>query len=279
MSASESVAGTYAASKPRAAVQRIVTRTWFQRAIIGLILVNAVILGLDTYPSIMSEHGDALHLVNNLIVAIFVVEIVLRLYADGWAFFKSGWNIFDFIVVAASLVPASTSSAVLRLLRLMRVFRLLSAVRSMRLVVNALVGSIPGILSMGALFVMVLYVFAIASTTLLGQYDAQQFGDLGRTFTSLYRVVMGDGWGDVVVPIARQHPWVWAYFIGFSFIGAIILLNLFIAVVVESMNRLQTQEIEEAHGQDEDVSQQILDEVRQLRAEVGRLQRGGDQTS
>lgn len=263
---------TQVESRSRAAVRRLVERRWFQRSVIALIIVNAVILGMETYPAIMARHGHLLEQINFVIVAVFVVELVLRLYAYGWKFFRSGWNVFDFIVVVAALIPAGTTSAALRLLRLLRVFRLLSAVKSMRMVVGALGASIPGILSMGALFMMVLYVFAIASTTLFAPLDPANYGDLGLTFTSLYRLVQGDGWAEFVVPLAAEHPWVWAYFIAFSLIGAVVLLNLFVAVVVEAMNRMQTEELEEAHEEEVEATQQILEELRELRAQVARLE-------
>lgn len=253
-------------------MRRVVEASWFQRSIIALIVINAVILGMETYPGMLASHGDLLVTVNGIIVTVFVVEILLRLYAYGWRFFRSGWNVFDLVVVIAALVPAGSASAAMRLLRLLRVFRLLSAVRSMRLVVNALGASIPGILSMGGVFLMVLYVFAIASTTLFGALDPQNYGDLGRTFASLYRIVMGDGWSDVVAPLASEHPWVWVYFVGFSLVGAVVLLNLFVAVVVEGMNRVQTAELEEGRDDETERLDLVLDELRELRAEVSRLQ-------
>lgn len=258
--------------RARAAVRRLVEQPAFQRVIIGLIVFNAVILGLETYPAVVARFGPGLEAVNAVVVAVFVLELVLRIYAYGWRFFRSGWNIFDFVVVIAALVPASSTSAALRLLRLLRVFRLLSAVRSMRMVIGALAASIPGILSMGGLFLMVMYVFAIASTTLFAPLDPQHYGDLGSTFTSLYRIVIGDGWSDVVVPLASGRPWVWIYFVGFSLIGAVVLLNLFVAVVVEGMNRMQTDELEENREEDQGHTRLILDEVRALREQVDRLE-------
>lgn len=255
----------------RARVKALVEKKWFLRAVIVLIVINAVILGLETYPAVMDAYGDLLHTINGVIIAIFVVEIVLRIYAYGWPFFKDGWNLFDFFVVIAALVPAGAASGALRLLRLLRVFRLLSAVRSMRLVVNALMTSIPGIMSMGGLFLMVLYVFAIASTTIIGPLDPANYGDLGTTFTSLYRVVVADGWSDMVVPVATEHPWLWVYFLVFSFVGAVILLNLFVAVVVEAMNRIQTEELESSQAEETEVTEQILAELRELRSEVAEL--------
>ncbi|MFV0432982.1 MAG: ion transporter [Leucobacter sp.] len=257
---------------PRAAVRRFVEKTWFQRSIVGLIVFNAVILGLETYPAIMLNYGAALKMINAVVIAIFVLELLLRIYAYGWNYFRDGWNIFDFVVVAAALVPANSASGALRLLRLLRVFRLLSAVRSMRVVVGALAASIPGIMSMGALFLMVLYVFAIASTTLFAPLDPENYGNLGLTFSSLYRIVIGDGWGDVVVPLATGHPWIWAYFIVFSLIGAVVLLNLFVAVVVEGMNRMQTEELEGGREEEVEHTQLILTELRELRDQVARLE-------
>ncbi|WP_449277306.1 ion transporter [Leucobacter sp. GX24907] len=266
-----STASEPALSAPRSAVRALVERAWFQRCIIALIVFNAVILGLETYAAVVQRFGPGLHAVNAVVIGIFVLELILRIYAYGWRFFRDGWNVFDFIVVIAALVPANSASGALRLLRLLRVFRLLSAVRSMRMVVRALGASIPGIMSMGGLFMMVLYVFAIASTTLFAPYDPKNYGDLGLTFGSLYRIVIGDGWSDVVVPLASEHPWVWAYFIGFSLLGAVVLLNLFVAVVVEAMNRIQTEEFEESREEEHAQGDLILAELSALRASVESL--------
>jgi voltage-gated sodium channel len=256
----------------RERVRQLVESPPFQRAIIGLIVVNAVILGLETYPAIMESAGEVLHVVNVVIIGVFVVEIALRVFAYGRRFFLNGWNIFDFLVVVVALIPAGQGSAVLRVLRLLRILRLLSAVRSMRLVVSALGAAIPGIASIGGLLAMVVYVFAVSSTTLFGHLEPKAFGDLWLSTASLFRIMLGDGWPEFVAPIADEAAWIWGYFIVFSVLTSLIVLNLFVAVIVESMDRMKAEELADAVAEDQRLDTRILDELLELRRQVGRLE-------
>ena len=235
-------------------------------------MINAVILGLETYPGVVDAAGEVLTAINAVIIAIFVVEIVLRIVASGWRFFTNGWNIFDLLVVAVALIPASGSASVLRVLRLLRVMRLLSAVRSMRLVVSSLGAAIPGMASIGGLLVMVIYVFAVSSTTLFAHLRPKEFGDLWLSAASLFRIMTGDGWADFVGPIAAEQAWIWGYFILFAVITGLVVLNLLIAVIVESMDRMKAEQLGEAIDEDQRIDEQILDEVRSLRAQVTALE-------
>src|SRR5690606_28470632 len=131
---------------------------WVQNTVIVVILINAVILGVETVGSLSPQVRDVLHLLDALCLGIFVVEIGLKLYAQGWRFFASAWNVFDFIVIAVALVPSSGGIAVLRALRVLRVLRLISVVPALRRVVDALVRAIPGIASIALLLAIIFYV-------------------------------------------------------------------------------------------------------------------------
>lgn len=255
-------------SQTRKRILAIIEAKWFQYGIVLLIVVNAAILGLETYGDKVESLGIDFAAVNAAIIAIFIVELCMRIYAEGPSFFRNGWNVFDFLVVVAALLPAGSASSALRLFRLLRVFRLLSTVKMMRLVIGALGASMPGIFIIGALFFMVLYVFAIASTTLLGRLDPDNFGNLGLTFVSLYRLVMGDGWPDIVAPLASHGGWIWGYFIFFTLVGSVILLNLFVAVVVEAMDRVKQYD----NGKDRmTADSEVLRELRQLREDIAQM--------
>ncbi len=257
----------------RARVHQLVESRPFQRSIIALIVINAIILGLETYPGVRDAAGDVLHAINTVIIAIFVVEIALRIFALGWRFFLNGWNLFDLFVVVVALIPAGGGSSVLRVLRLLRVMRLLSAVRSMRLVVSSLGAAIPGMASIGGLLVMVIYVFAVSSTTLFAHLRPKEFGDLWLSAASLFRIMTGDGWADFVGPIAADQAWIWGYFILFAVVTGLVVLNLLIAVIVESMDRMKAEQLTEAIDEDQRIDEQILREVRDLRAQVTALER------
>lgn len=264
--------GGVASSDFRRRVKAATVAPWFQSAVIVLILANAAILGLETYPQVVSNVGDLLSVINGAIIVLFAIEVLLRIYAEGWRFFRSGWNIFDLAVVAAAFIPATSSSAILRTLRLLRVFRLLSAVRSMRLVVATLGAAMPGVFAIGALLLMFLYVFAVASTELFSSRAPEHFGDLWVTFISLYRVLMGDGWDDIIVPLADGNTWVWGYFVAFTLVGAVVLLNLFIGIIVEGIDRMKAEDLAEDVIADIELDRRILREVQELRSQISRLQ-------
>lgn len=219
-------------------VRKLVDSARFQSVIIALIVINTAILGVETYSGLPPALLAALRWVNAVIIGVFVVEIVLRIYAHRSRFFRDPWGWFDLFIVTVALIPAGAGGEVLRVLRALRVLRLLSTVRSMRLVVGALITSMPGIASIGALLVMVMYIYAVIATELFA--PAEDYQDLGRSFASLFRVLVGDGWGDVVTPVATT-PGAWILFISFSVVTAIIVLNLFIAVAVEAMDRFKEQ--------------------------------------
>lgn len=219
-------------------VRKLVDSARFQGFIIVLIVINAAILGVETYSGLPLTLLSTLRWVNTAIIAVFVVEIILRIYAHRARFFRDPWGWFDLFIVTVALIPAGAGGEVLRVLRALRVLRLLSTVRSMRMVVGALITSLPGIASIGALLVMVMYIYAVIATELFA--PAEEYQDLGRSFASLFRVLVGDGWGDVVTPVATTGG-AWVLFISYSVVTAIIVLNLFIAVAVEAMDRFKEQ--------------------------------------
>ena len=257
---------------PRERVRQLVESKPFQSVIIALILLNAVVLGIETYPAVMRQFGDVLHLVNAITVGIFVVEIALRIVAHGKKFFTDPWSLFDLFVVAIALVPATGGSAVIRVLRVLRVLRLLSAVRSMRLVVGALGAAIPGIASIGGLLAIIVYVFTVMSTTLYSTVSPAYFGDLARSAASLFRIMIGDGWPDIITPMAQNDPWVWLYFILFTVCATFIVLNLFIAVTVEAMDRQKAGE----PGGESDQLAEVLSELAALRIQLDRIEKRAD---
>lgn len=252
----------------------------FQRGIVAIILLNAVILGVETYRDLPDGLLAALSATNHVLVGLFVVEIVLRIYAHRAGFFRDPWGWFDLTIVLIALVPAGSGTEVLRVLRALRILRLLSTVRSMRMVVGALMISLPGIASIGALLVMVMYIYSVITTVLYN--DHEQFRGLGTSATSLFRVLVGDGWGDVVAPVA-SGPGDWILFISYSVVTAIVVLNLFIAVAVEAMDRFTGHGPAAGSGgsghsgssedpESEDAAA-LITEIRLLRAQVERLER------
>ena len=209
-----------------------------QRALITLILVNAAILGLESYPFIRDRWGFWLTLLDRSILAVFVVEISVRIFAHRLAFFRDPWSLFDFLVVIIAWIPASGPLAVLRALRVLRVMRLISLVPSMRRVAAGLLAAIPGLGAVVGIIAVILYVFSVMATKLFGEYFPQWFGNLGESAFTLFQIMTLEGWAmDLVRPIMEVFPYAWIFFVVFILISTFTMLNLFIAVVVNAMQR------------------------------------------
>lgn len=207
-----------------------------QRALIGLILANAVILGLETSPALMADWGGLLHVADRAILAVFVVELALRLAVHRLAFFRDPWSVFDFVVVAIALVPASGPLAVLRALRVLRVLRLITLVPSMKRVVGGLLSALPGLGSVVAIIAIIFYVAAVIATKVFATEFPALFGDLGRSAFTLFQVMTLEGWAmEVVRPVMAVYPQAWIFFLIFILASTFTLLNLFIAVIVNAI--------------------------------------------
>lgn len=207
-----------------------------QRVIMGLIVLNAVTLGLETSATAMEHAGALLHAIDRAVLAIFVAEISAKLMGRGLLFFRSGWNIFDFAVVAIALVPAAGPFTVLRALRILRVLRLLAVVPKMRRVVESLLRSVPGISSIAAILLLIFYVFAVIATNLFGAAFDEWFGTVGRSMYSLFQIMTLESWSmGIVRPVMKEYPFAWAFFVPFILVATFTMLNLFIAIIVSAM--------------------------------------------
>ncbi|MFD1931599.1 MULTISPECIES: ion transporter [Nonomuraea] len=207
-----------------------------QRAIIVVIVVNAVTIGCETSSFLMERAGGLLHAVDRIALAIFAAEIVARLYAYGRKFFADPWNWFDTVIVVIALVPASGPTSVLRALRILRALRLVSAVPSMRRVVGALLAAVPGMASIIGLLVLMVYIAAVIATKLFGEIVPERFDELPRSLFTLFQIMTGDDWGNVAQEVMKEKPWAWLFFIAYILMSTFVALNLFIAVVVNAMN-------------------------------------------
>ena len=241
-----------------------------QNVVIALILINAVLLGMETSPRIMASWGKLITTLDHAILTVFVVEIASLLFARSWRFFKDPWSVFDFVVVGIALIPASGPFAVLRSLRVLRVLRLISKIPSIRKVVGALLGALPGMASVFALVMILFYVNAVIATKLFGQDFPELFGNLGMSFFTLFQVMTLEAWaGGVARPIMEVYPYAWIFFILFILTATFTVLNLFVAVIVNSLNAI--------HGQDESSKgndmQTMRNELELMRREVSELRK------
>ncbi len=265
-----------AVQSARSRMRALVQEPAWDRFITVLIVINAIILGLETSATVEARFGGLLRAVDKVILAIFVVEIAIRIFAHGRAFWRDPWSLFDFSVVAIALVPATGGLSVLRALRVIRIFRLISAVDSMRRVVGGLVQAIPGMGAVILLLLLVFYVFSVMGTKLYGATHPELFGNLGASAYSLLQVMTLEGWStEIVNPVLEKHPWALAYFLPFIIVTSFAILNLFIGIIVESMQREAEIDTAAARRKAEDYLEDIIVELRVLRAEVTELRESG----
>lgn len=246
-----------------------VERPRFRHTVLAIIALNSVTIGLETSPSIMTAIGDELKLLDRVILGVFIVELALRIYGHGVRFFRDPWSIFDFTIVAIALVPASESFSVFRALRILRALRLVSGVPRLRRVVGALLGAVPGIGAVAGLLVLIFYVFAVIATKLFGATHPTWFGTIGESMYSLFQIMTLESWSmGIVRPVMDSHPHAWIFFVPFIIISSFTVLNLFIAIIVDSMQAMHETERDETVEQ---VSRVVYAEGDVLVAEINRL--------
>lgn len=247
-----------------------------QNAIITLILINAVLLGMETSSSIMQQAGQLIVAVDRIILTIFVIEIMIRITVYGRDFWRDPWSLFDFGVVAIALIPASGPFAVLRALRVLRVLRLLTMVPSMRRVVGALLAAIPGLGSIGLMLLIFYYVFAVIATNLFGAAYPEWFGTLGKSFYTLFQIMTLESWSmGIVRPVMQSFPYAWAFFVPFILIATFTMLNLFIAIIVSAMQSYSEEEhretVDAVKATQDHIETDLHKEVQSLRGEIREL--------
>jgi voltage-gated sodium channel len=250
-------------------IENFVAHQWIQTGIVVLIIINALLLGMETSESIMDIYGPELHLLDHAILGIFICEIALLMLARGLNFFKDPWCVFDFVVIAIALIPASESLAVLRSLRVLRVLRLINKVQSMRKVVKGLLGSLASLGSVIGLMLIVFYVSAVISTNLFAKEFPDWFGNLGASFFTLFQIMTLESWSEGIArPVMDKFPYSWIFFLSFIMIATFTVINLFIAAIVDSFSSASHEEREEKtrllkeskFQEDEKRQQQIINE-------------------
>jgi len=229
----------------RARLRAFLERDRVVNTIMAVIIFNAITLGIGTSDWAQQNFGVLLNVIDKTVLTIFVIELLLKLYAYGLSFFRNSWNIFDLFVVSVGLLPSSAGLSALRGLRVIRALRLLSVIPQMRAVVQALLDALPG---MGAVIVMisiVFYVFGVMATIMYGDTFDVWFGTLGRSLYSLFQIMTLESWSmGIVRPVMKVHPNAWAFFVPFIIITAFSVLNLFIGLLVNTMQSAVEAETE-----------------------------------
>ena len=277
-SASDGVIGRSGAfwRRARERVHMLVERPAFTTFITIVIAVNAVTLGLETSPAAMAAAGGVLVVIDRAALAIFTIEIALKLFAYGPRFFRSGWNVFDFLIVGVALMPAAGAFSVLRALRILRALRLLSIVPQLKFVVGALLSAVPGMSAIIAVLAIVFYVAAVIATKLFAPEFPDWFGSVGASMYTLFQIMTLESWSmGIVRPVMETYPWAWAFFVPFIIITSFAVLNLFIALIVNSLQAIHDAENREEDAKTEAAAQEerafLLRELQAIREEMEKL--------
>ena len=249
----------------------IVESTWFTHFVIIIIILNAITLGLETAPDLVGEWMPILLLLDTIFLTIFTVEIALKLVAYRHRFFASGWNNFDFWIVAISYAPFIEGLSVLRALRILRVFRLLSVVPQFRRVTQAFFAALSGLGAVGSILLLIFYVGSVMATKLFGETFPEWFGSIGASMFSLFQIMTLESWSSAIArPVMEVYPYAWVFFVAFILATTFAALNLLIGVIVNSMQSLSAENSKE--NKDPSSADQTTDNS-QLRAEVEQLER------
>jgi voltage-gated sodium channel len=259
-----------------AQLRNFVESRGFALAITIVIAINAVTLGLETWPLAMQTAGPLLLTLDRLALWFFTVEIGLKIWLYRGRFFRDAWGVFDFVIVAIAWLPSAGPLSVLRALRIIRALRLLTIVPQMRTVIGALFRALPGMGSVIAVLMLVFYVAAVMATKLFAADFPEWFGSVGASMYSLFQIMTLESWSmGIVRPVMEQYPYAWLFFVPFIIVTSFAVLNLFIALIVNSMQSMQAEtndnvraEALAAHDEREALSRQIealTEEIRQVR--------------
>ncbi len=236
-------------------LQTIIDAPTFGHFITGVILFNAVLLGMETSPTLMEMAGPVIVTLDQLCLAIFVAEISIKLIATGRNFFKNGWNNFDFLIVGIALVPSAGSLSVLRALRILRVLRVISVAPRLRRVVEGFISALPGMASVFLLMAILFYIGAVISTKLFSQSFPDWFGDLGLSAYTLFQIMTLESWSmGIVRPVMQVYPYAWVFFVPFIMVTTFAVVNLLVGLIVNSMQDAH-------HAEDEVKTDAYRDEV------------------
>jgi voltage-gated sodium channel len=230
--------------------RRIVDARWFDPFILAVIVVNAVTLGLETYDSIARRFGDQLHTANDITLGVFVVELGLRFGAAGFdprRFFRSGWNVFDFVVIAASFVPGVRENAtLLRLVRLARIVRAVRLLPDLRVLTVAVGRSIPGVASLAVITLLLVYVYGMVGWAIFDEHDPANFGNVGQSMVTMFVLLTLENLPTYIEKGQDLSDWTLLFYVSYVLVASFLIFNLFIGIVINSMEEARTIELHRA---------------------------------
>ena len=248
---------------------------WFSNLTTAIIIFYASVLGVKTIGEIEGDYSTFLYLMDYFVTIYFLIEIIIKMSAEKNLkdFFKSGWNIFDFVIVFITLIPLDNSSmaAVARLMRIFRVLRLLTSRPQLKNIIDMLIGAIPAIVDIVILMFIIFYVYAILGNYLFESAPSGLWRDLLIAMLTLFRILTFEDWTDVMYEGMEIHPWSWVYFVSFVIIAAFVFFNLFVAVIIGEMEKINNKDIEDEIHNDSKKLDMILLEMTSLKNEIKEL--------
>ena len=220
----------------RANLEAWLDQPWVGRFVVAVIVLNAIVLGMETSKPLMANYGPLILMLDRMCLAIFVIELVLKLVALGPRFFRNGWNVFDFVIVGIALLPASQGLSVLRALRILRVLRVISVAPRLRRVVEGFITALPGMGSVFLLMAIIFYIASVIATKLFSDNFPQWFGSLPESAYSLFQIMTLESWSmGIVRPVMEVYPYAWAFFVPFIMVTTFAVVNLLVGLIVNSM--------------------------------------------
>ena len=271
---------------PRNRLARLVDSTPFTLAIVAVIIVNAAVLGLDTYQGVDARWGDELYLINAVCLGIFVCELLLRIASYGsrpWNFFRDGWNVFDLIVIGGAFLPGVRENAtLLRLARLGRIVRVVRLLPELRVLLLGVWRSVPPLLSIAVVTGMILFVYGMVGWIMFADELPQQWGNIGRAMLTLFVMLTLENFPVYMEQGMEVHPWSWVYFVSFILVAAFVVLNVLIGIVLNSMEEARETERRRAVRErypgrggplvDLDASAPVVERIAMLRSALDELE-------
>lgn len=235
-------------------------------AILAVILINAAILGLETSPTVVGATGNLLSILDEICLAIFIAELLAKLYALRLRYFRSGWNVFDFVIIASAVIPGAQGLNVLRALRILRVLRVISISPSLRRVVEGFVRALPGMGSVFLLMAIIFYIAAVMATRLFGADFPEYFGSMGASLFTLFQLMTLENWaGGIARPVQEVFPYAWLFFVPFLFVTTFAVMNLLIGLIVNSMQEAASEtEVQAEKAERAELAQRFATIERQL---------------
>lgn len=245
----------------------------FDQVILGIVVFNGILIGLETSPSLFERHSDLFHLINHAILTIFILEAVIKMTAEAphiYRYFKQGWNVFDFTIIVLAFLPAGEFATLARLIRVLRIARIITVVPELRLIIFTLMRSLPGMAHIVMLLAVLFYIYGVTGYYLFHTIDPENWGNLGKCLLTLFGIVTLETWVDKMGVVLPQMPYAWIYFVSFIVLGTFTFINLFVAVVINNLSEAKEEKLKELQ---EPVSkEELLKELKTTQEALLRLE-------